>query len=88
METSNFQGIFPYQYLPVVAQSCQRLVTVANCFQCKALNSVKIKYSENCGFFKIPLNFFPYRVLTIVADRFLSMLTVVHCWKCKAHNSF
>ena len=41
METLNFQGIFPYQYLPVLAQSCQTLVTVANCFQCKALNSIK-----------------------------------------------
>ena len=43
METLNFQGIFPYQYLSVLAQSCQALVTVANCFQCKALNSIKLK---------------------------------------------
>ena len=41
MEILNFQGIFPYQYLPVLAQSCQALVTVANCFQRKALNSIK-----------------------------------------------
>ena len=41
MEILNFQGIFPYQYLPVIVQPCQALVTVANCFQCKALNSIK-----------------------------------------------
>ena len=41
MQTLNFQGICPYPALPVFVQRCQALVTVANCFQCKALNSIK-----------------------------------------------
>ena len=41
METLNFQGIFPYPELPERARSCQALVTVAHCFQCKALNSTE-----------------------------------------------